>query len=677
MDSDELNSIFSDMEDSSPSPPMSTKLGSKNSSALRSSPSAIGSIRVQNSFVFPSHNDSFNSSSKPGFKMISETRSTHQIPVLNSFSPQGRRSSLYNSPSDFSSMRRSSLLPNPSDIISSSSLYIDVHQEKHSDDFDDDFFSNLPLAKPPKKEKEEKKTPPKKVEKPQLPLKKSSSSSSKKSDSLEEIVDDGSILSFISDEENNEQSEFIKSEKGNEIFSGIGILSNTQENSHESAINSARLPRMSAENSITSEKSKDNNVDQISGDSGIIESFSNDQSDLIKDTQNLEGGLSEISAIQVVDRSTGSSSSRDASNKSSDDEINLLDELISTMNEEESKDGDSEFIEDFESYDKKIEKIDDTIDIKDDFTTIDDPTTQVEILEDGATINDATTQIDINEDFLTFDEPTTQFKDDFTTIDDEKVSDHVELFDELSDPPEVITIDDDFDDKTMTKDVSSGVEVIDSNSMDNDKPTSIFGEDFVSTIKHSNHSKSIIDITLESDSEKSSDSSSTAQVIVEDESVSSLDSNGKKKERKKRKKKINPNLSMERTYATTIRGKREAQIHMSKDNRVNFSMPPVKNGPTIAKGSVKPILLYEPQVLSSATLRDVNTSYRDTLKVENNKLSLLNQSISSMLLSRRSQCANSHDVKAVSLKSVNDEIQACIAARNEREAKILASIPIE
>ena len=98
-------------------------------------------------------------------------------------------------------------------------------------------------------------------------------------------------------------------------------------------------------------------------------------------------------------------------------------------------------------------------------------------------------------------------------------------------------------------------------------------------------------------------------------------------------------------------------------------MPPVKKKDSSKrKEKEQNVLLFDPPILSSATLNDVNSCYRDSIRDTKEKIRLLNQSISSLIITRRERDAQfMPNEKLITLDGVYEEVNKKIA--NMREVR--------
>lgn len=131
-------------------------------------------------------------------------------------------------------------------------------------------------------------------------------------------------------------------------------------------------------------------------------------------------------------------------------------------------------------------------------------------------------------------------------------------------------------------------------------------------------------------------------------------------------------LKLQRPYAATIRGRHETKIQYQQEYHTTISIPPAKGHRKHSSKNEK-VLLFDPPLLSSATLKDVNACYRESLKGTQSKIRLLNQSISSMILTRREKDAqanaNQNTDTAITLGGVYQEINKKIMERRTLREK--------
>jgi hypothetical protein len=128
-----------------------------------------------------------------------------------------------------------------------------------------------------------------------------------------------------------------------------------------------------------------------------------------------------------------------------------------------------------------------------------------------------------------------------------------------------------------------------------------------------------------------------------------------------------PELKFARPFSWTIRGRKEQQI-LTQHRQTQFSLPPAKKPSGAGDRTAS---LFEPKVLSSASLRDVNSAYRNSVRNTQQQLSLLNQSISGMLLTRRVR-DQEKEIPVITLDGARREIEARIETRRRKAAAELA-----
>jgi hypothetical protein len=90
-------------------------------------------------------------------------------------------------------------------------------------------------------------------------------------------------------------------------------------------------------------------------------------------------------------------------------------------------------------------------------------------------------------------------------------------------------------------------------------------------------------------------------------------------------------------------------------------MPPAKRPRSKHDRSVS---LNDPQVLNSANLKDVNATYRSSVRTAQQQLSFINQSISGLLLTRKLREQNPPS-EGITLDNTKREIEARIEARRQ------------
>ena len=166
-------------------------------------------------------------------------------------------------------------------------------------------------------------------------------------------------------------------------------------------------------------------------------------------------------------------------------------------------------------------------------------------------------------------------------------------------------------------------------------------------------------------SNKSSAKSSHSSEKEKSSVYSSSSEHAQKRKRHKHK------LKFERPYAATIRGRHENKVQYQQQTQINFSIPPVKKTKSTAKESVKPPALFEPQLLNSSTLSNVNSLYRESIKGTQNKLKLMNQSLSALISLRRQRDVSIYPDQQdkITLENVYKEVNKKIAERRELREK--------
>ena len=156
------------------------------------------------------------------------------------------------------------------------------------------------------------------------------------------------------------------------------------------------------------------------------------------------------------------------------------------------------------------------------------------------------------------------------------------------------------------------------------------------------------------------DFSSQGSAFLKSDSIEESSSSSSRRRKRHRHKQT---LQLESPYKETVRGKNEQRV-LREYRKVNVSIPPSRK--RLAKQrQAKPVPLFEPRVLSSATLNDVNASYQATVRNSQQQLSYLHQSMMSFLVTRRMNTSMQTPAQGITLKSVEAEIQERIRRRKQ------------
>ena len=123
-------------------------------------------------------------------------------------------------------------------------------------------------------------------------------------------------------------------------------------------------------------------------------------------------------------------------------------------------------------------------------------------------------------------------------------------------------------------------------------------------------------------------------------------------------------------YSETIPSEKVPRGKMVTETKTEFSMKPAKRKRVDVPQNVP---LFDPMLLSSATVSDVNARYKQTLSSVQQKMMLLDQSLDSLLLTkrRREERPKSH---GVSMRSVEKEIEERIRKKKELAKKLEGKI---